>query len=160
MSLRKSESRRTVAAPAKLNLFLEVLGRRDDGYHELQTLMVPVRLCDSLSLVPTPPAKNGQAGPILLHTRPAFPLGHRLSAHEVPPAGTNNLVVRALELLRQQSGCTHGARVELVKRVPVAAGWGGGSSDAAATLRLANRAWGLDWDRERLADIAAQLGSD
>jgi 4-diphosphocytidyl-2-C-methyl-D-erythritol kinase len=70
------------------------------------------------------------------------------------------LVVRALELLRERSGCRSGARVELVKRIPAAAGLGGGSSDAAAALRLANRAWQLEWAPERLVDLAAELGSD
>jgi 4-diphosphocytidyl-2-C-methyl-D-erythritol kinase len=76
------------------------------------------------------------------------------------PIGTDNLIVRALELLQQRSGCRLGAAVELVKRIPTAAGLGGGSSDAAAALRLANRAWRLHWPASRLAEVAAEVGSD
>ena len=76
------------------------------------------------------------------------------------PSDANNLVVQALELLRQRSGCELGAHVELVKRVPAAAGLGGGSSDAATALRLANLGWGLRWTINRLAEIAAEIGSD
>lgn len=160
MYLRKAESRRTVEAPAKLNLILEVLSRRDDGYHELETLMVPVRLYDSLSLEPVPPRKDGRPGPILVHVRGAYPPALNRDGEELPPSGEDNLVVRALELLRRQSGCQHGARVDLVKRIPLAAGLGGGSSDAAAALRLANRAWGLGYDGARLAALGAEIGSD
>jgi 4-diphosphocytidyl-2-C-methyl-D-erythritol kinase len=159
MYLRKAESRRTVGAPAKLNLYLEVLGRRDDGYHELETLMVPLRLRDSLSMAPAPPSESGRLGPIHLNVRGAFPLiNHAQQA--LPPAGDENLIVRALELLRRRSGCQLGAEVELVKRIPLAAGLGGGSSDAAAALCLANRVWQLGWSSAQLAEIAAELGSD
>jgi len=160
MYLRKAESRRTVGAPAKLNLYLEVLGRRDDGYHELETLMVPLRLRDSLSFEPISPTKAGRPGPIHVHVRSAFPLEPSAAQQDVPPAGEQNLVVQALQLLRREGDCLDGARVELVKRIPLAAGLGGGSSDAAAALSLANRAWGLNWDRERLAALAAEVGSD
>ncbi len=78
----------------------------------------------------------------------------------VIPSGPENLVVRALKLLQERSGCEQGARVELVKRIPAAAGLGGGSSDAAAALRLANRGWQLHWSDERLAELAAEIGSD
>jgi 4-diphosphocytidyl-2-C-methyl-D-erythritol kinase len=152
MDLRQSDSKRIVHAPAKLNLFLDVLDRRGDGYHELATLMVPLRLQDSLSLVPTPPGGN----------RPAS-IEFSLEAgrwNDGVPADSSNLVVRALELLRRRSGCDLGAQVTLMKRIPTAAGLGGGSSDAAAALRMANRAWGLDWELQRLASLAAELGSD
>jgi len=160
MYLRKAEFRRTVGAPAKLNLYLEVLGRRDDGYHELETLLVPLRLRDSLSLEPTPPTKAGRPGPIHVRVCSAFPLESVAEKQDLPPPGEKNLVFQALELLRRASGCSHGAHVELVKRVPLAAGLGGGSSDAAAALALANRAWGLHWDPQRLAVLAAEIGSD
>lgn len=160
MYLRKAESRRTVGAPAKLNLYLEVLGGRDDGYHELETLMVPLQLCDSLSIEPTLPTKAGRPGPIHVRVRSAFPLGSSAAKQDLPPLGEQNLVVQALQLLRRESGCCLGAQLGLVKRIPLAAGLGGGSSDAAAALTLANRAWGLNWDRRRLAALAAQLGSD
>lgn len=159
MYLRRRESGWVALAPAKINLYLEVLGRRSDGYHELETLMVPVRLFDTLSLVASPPADR-QPGQIALQTRwTPSAVGH--SGGESPPFGDqSNLVVRALDLLQQQSGCSQGARVELVKRIPLRAGLGGGSSDAAAALVLGNQAWQLGWSRQRLATLAAELGSD
>jgi 4-diphosphocytidyl-2-C-methyl-D-erythritol kinase len=152
MNLRQNVSKRIVHAPAKLNLFLEVFDQRDDGFHDLSTLMVPIRLFDSLSFEETKPKDEG---------RPAidFSLLARDSAQDVP-GDHNNLVVKALELLRQRSGCEAGAKVELVKRIPSAAGLGGGSSDAAAALNIANRAWRIHWEADRLAALAAELGSD
>jgi 4-diphosphocytidyl-2-C-methyl-D-erythritol kinase len=152
MNLRQNESKQIVHAPAKLNLFLEVLDRRSDGYHELATLMVPIRLYDSLSFAPIP-AGNDRPGSI------EFALRESKLADGVP-ADSSNLIVRALELLRHRSGCDWGARVELFKRIPRAAGLGGGSSDAAAALRIANRAWHIHWGPEKLAPLAAELGSD
>jgi 4-diphosphocytidyl-2-C-methyl-D-erythritol kinase len=160
MNLRQSESARTVPAPAKLNLLLDVLGRRDDGYHELETLMVPVCLYDSLSLVPTPAVGHGRPGEITLDIINHVGRVNEAEADAQVPTGPDNLVVRALELLRQRSGCELGAHVRLVKRIAAAAGLGGGSSDAAAALGLGNREWGLNWNHERLASVAAELGSD
>jgi 4-diphosphocytidyl-2-C-methyl-D-erythritol kinase len=159
MYLRRDDCKRTARAPAKLNLFLEVLGRRDDGFHEVETLMVPVRLGDWLSMTPMPPQPDGAPGSIVLDLRVCLPV-RPPPRSQVIPAGSDNLVVRALELLSQRSGCRWGARIELLKRVPAAAGLGGGSSDAATALRLANQVWRLDWPRERLAELAAELGSD
>ena len=158
MNLRRDDHKRIALAPAKLNLFLELLGRRDDGFHELETLMVPIRLADTVSFLPVKPG-DGQAASILLDVRACCPIGVKTEA-DVIPAGLDNLVVRALDLLRQRSSCELGARVELVKRVPMAAGLGGGSSDAATALRLANRGWGINWTRDRLAEVAGEIGSD
>jgi 4-diphosphocytidyl-2-C-methyl-D-erythritol kinase len=152
MNLRQNERKRIVHAPAKLNLFLEVLGERTDGYHELATLMVPIRWFDTLSFVPTP-AATGQPAPIEFSLRECDPASR-------VPTDSSNLVVRALDLLRQRSGCESGARVELFKRIPTAAGLGGGSSDAAAALRVANHAWQVRWETEKLTSLAAELGSD
>lgn len=162
MYLRRDQCTWIGRAPAKLNLYLEILGRRDDGFHELETLMAPIRLADSLRLVAVP-GQSTQLGEIRLEVRECYPVGsHAVSSVERPtvPIGLENLVTRALELLRVQSGCADGAYVELVKRIPAAAGLGGGSSDAATALRLANRAWGLNWSVGRLAEVAAELGSD
>jgi 4-diphosphocytidyl-2-C-methyl-D-erythritol kinase len=159
MNLRQNELKRTIHAPAKLNLFLEVLGRRDDGFHELETLMVPIRLFDSLTLAATP-AVAGRSGEILFRVAGVGVNRQIGTAPDQIPTGAENLVVRALELLRERSGCQMGAEVELIKRIPSAAGLGGGSSDAAAALRLASRAWSIDWQTERLAKLAAELGSD
>lgn len=152
MNLRQNEQQRTRHAPAKLNLFLEVLDRRDDGYHELETLMVPVDLYDSLTMVPTVPTA-GHSGLMKLTVRGS-------AATADIPTDSRNLVVRALELLRERSGCELGAGVELVKRIPSAAGLGGGSSDAATALELGNQVWGIGWSRSQLAELAAELGSD
>lgn len=152
MNLRQNESKQVAHAPAKLNLFLDVFGRRSDGYHDLATLMVPVRWFDSLIFAPDRPADR-QVGSI------RFSL-HRHAATDQIPADSSNLVPRALELFRQRSGCELGANVKLVKRIPSGAGLGGGSSDAATALRMANRAWKIGWDLERLSTLAAEIGSD
>src|SRR5262245_12735243 len=136
----RTDNKRIARAPAKLNLFLEVLGRRDDGFHELETLMVPIHLADQVALAPLSAPGDGSLAPIELYVRTCLPARSRLY-EPVCPTGSQNLVVRALERLREHSGCRAGAHVELVKRIPIAAGLGGGSSDAAAALRLANRAW-------------------
>jgi 4-diphosphocytidyl-2-C-methyl-D-erythritol kinase len=159
MYLRRGNLEWTALAPAKLNLFLEVFGRRADGFHELETLMVPIRLADSIRIIATPEGADGGPGKIRFELRTSAMLRPPRQAHAIPVGG-DNLVVRALELLQERSGCRLGADVELVKRIPAAAGLGGGSSDAAAALRLANRAWGIQWPVERLAVLAAELGSD
>jgi 4-diphosphocytidyl-2-C-methyl-D-erythritol kinase len=128
-------------APAKINLFLEVLGKRPDGYHDLNTCMVAVDLCDTLTFRP--------AGDFRLTCDdPALSIG------------PDNLVWRAAEVLRQATGTTRGAHVNLAKRIPMAAGLGGGSSDAAAALLGLNRLWELGLTTDRLLALAARLGSD
>src|SRR5262245_58478457 len=142
-----------VRAPAKVNLFLEVLGKRPDGYHELATLMVAVSLYDTLEFKEA----RSQAFALDLVSQPNH------AGDEARPglsAGPENLVWRAAELLRQRSGVKAGARVRLHKRIPLAAGLAGGSSDAAATLVGLNRLWRLGWSREQLQPLAAELGSD
>jgi len=126
---------------AKVNLVLEVLGKRPDGYHELSTVMQAVDLFDRLTME--------AAGTITLETNEAG-----------LPTDERNLVVRAARLLREAAGTEAGARIVLDKRIPVAAGLGGGSSDAAATLFGLNRLWGLRWRRERLVELAVKLGMD
>ena len=126
---------------AKVNLVLEVLGKRPDGYHELSTVMQAVDLFDRLTVE--------AAGTISLETSEA-----------TLPTDDRNLVVRAARLLREAAGVDAGARMVLDKRIPIAAGLGGGSSDAAATLWGLNRLWGLRWRRERLVELAVKLGMD
>lgn len=174
MLYRVSTTHVTVFAPAKLNLFLKVLEKRADGYHELETLMVSVGLYDTLVLTdnshPVPGASS--AGPSFSrHSATAAADGklhlacydggsrggHR---RELPGAGPENLVLRAAHLLREYSGTTRGARIELVKRIPLAAGLAGGSSDAAATLWGLNRLWELGLTVTELQALAARLGSD
>jgi 4-diphosphocytidyl-2-C-methyl-D-erythritol kinase len=159
MCFRRDHVKRTTRAPAKLNLYLEILGRRSDGFHELESLLVPIDLADSLAFTATAPPEDGSLGPIGLDVRPCYPVRPPPANEQIPAAGSN-LVVQALELLRVRSGCRWGARIELVKRIPAAAGLGGASSDAAAALRLANRAWRIGWPQNRLAELAAEVGSD
>jgi 4-diphosphocytidyl-2-C-methyl-D-erythritol kinase len=128
-------------ASAKVNLVLEVLGKRPDGYHELSTVMQAVDLFDRLTV-------EAAAAITLETSEPALPTDDR------------NLVVRAARLLQEAAGIETGARIVLDKRIPLAAGLGGGSSDAAATLLGLNRLWGLRWRRERLVELAVKLGMD
>jgi 4-diphosphocytidyl-2-C-methyl-D-erythritol kinase len=158
MFFRSEDPPRTARAPAKLNLFLEITGERGDGYHELETLMVPVRIADWLSFKATP-EDNEAAGSIELTVRPSFAVRPPPQSPSVP-TGSSNLIIRALELLQQRSGSRFGARVGLIKHIPISAGLGGGSSDAATALRLANIGWKLHWNIDRLAELAAEIGSD
>ena len=140
-----------VLAPAKLNLYLEILGRRDDGYHEVDTLMTPVRLFDRLSWT-----AGDDGAPAALPSDPATPR----DLMDAAPADGANLAWRSIELLAREAGVAPRGQFRLLKRIPVQAGLGGGSADAAAALVLANAAWGLNFDRARLAALAARLGSD
>ena len=130
-----------VPAPAKLNLFLHVVGRRPDGYHLLQSVFVLIDWCDRLH----------------------FELRDdgRLSRHDLGPAlPADDLCLRAARALQQQSGCSRGADISVDKQLPWGAGLGGGSSDAASTLLALNRLWQLHWPRERLLALGATLGAD
>ncbi|MCB1743981.1 MAG: 4-(cytidine 5'-diphospho)-2-C-methyl-D-erythritol kinase [Gammaproteobacteria bacterium] len=129
-------------APAKLNLFLHVVGRRPDGYHELQTFFVFVDLCDRIELQRTAD-------------------GSVERSNEVPGVvESEDLVVRAAHALRVASGACPGVRIGVDKRIPMGGGLGGGSSDAAAVLLGLNRLWGLGWPASRLAEIGLRLGAD
>lgn len=146
----------TILAPAKLNLSLAVLARRADGFHEIESLMVPVSLADTLYVRPR--AAAGVALRVAYAGELARGPGAAL-ARDVPTDGTN-LVVRAAERLAAEAGITSGLDVDLVKRIPSGAGLGGGSSDAAAMIRVAAMLWRLDWPTERLAAVGADIGSD
>jgi len=149
-----------VQAPAKLNLFFEVLAKREDGYHEIETLMCPITLFDTLWL------KESSSDRIELACReviaPEVPSATAPMTCNQPsvPEGCENLAYRAVELLREKSGVKRGVRMLLVKRIPAVAGLGGGSSDAAAALVAANRAWRLGFSNRQLMELAAELGSD
>jgi 4-diphosphocytidyl-2-C-methyl-D-erythritol kinase len=133
----------TVYAPAKVNLFLEVLAKRPDGYHDIATLMVAVSLFDTLEV------KEDPSGEIRLQ-----------SDQPDLPSGPDNLIYRAADLLRRRRGVKRGVRIRLRKRIPLAAGLAGGSSDAAATLAGLNRLWRLSLSTAELAALGAELGSD
>jgi len=130
-------------APAKINLFLEVLAKRPDGFHEIATLMVAVSLFDTLVCEP-------------VHDSAL----HLTCDNDELSVGPDNLILRAGELLRKDAGAPHGAGLRLSKRIPMAAGLAGGSSDAAAALTGLNELWNLGLSRARLAELGAQLGSD
>jgi 4-diphosphocytidyl-2-C-methyl-D-erythritol kinase len=126
--------------PAKINLVLEVLGKRDDGYHEIRSVVQTVNLCDNLT----------------------FEIADDISLECTEPGleTADNLVIRAAELLRKVSSCDGGVKIRLEKRIPWGAGLGGGSSDAAVTLVALSRLWGLKFTAADLAELAAGLGSD
>jgi 4-diphosphocytidyl-2-C-methyl-D-erythritol kinase len=144
----------TVFAPAKLNLFLKILGKRGDGYHELETLMVSVGLYDTLVLSDQP------MGGLKLSCRDGGPMNSSLPRRELPGSGAENLVWRAACLLKDASGTSRGAQIDLIKRIPLAAGLAGGSSDAAAALWGLNLLWRLGLSRRELSELASRLGSD
>lgn len=127
-------------APAKLNLFLYITGRRPDGYHNLQTLFQFVDFGDELAFTPAPE----------LMLSPPLP-GVALE---------DNLIIRAARLLQAHTGCLQGAHIHLTKRLPMGGGLGGGSSDAATTLVGLNRLWRLGLAKHELADLGRQLGAD
>jgi 4-diphosphocytidyl-2-C-methyl-D-erythritol kinase len=132
-----------VLAPAKLNLFLEILGRRPDGYHEVESLMVAVDLFDTLTFADDP------SGAITLRCD-----------DPTLPTGPENLVVKAAERLKAATGSSRGATIELRKAIPAQAGLAGGSSDAAATLSALDRLWDLRTPPGRLDTLAGEIGSD
>ena len=135
------ESALGLPAPAKLNLFLHVTGRREDGYHTLQTAFQLIDLADWLDF------ERRSDGQILRQGDLAWDAEH-------------DLAVRAAHALRQATGCRLGASIRVSKRIPGGSGMGGGSSDAATALIALNRVWGLGLPRPELAAIALSLGAD
>jgi 4-diphosphocytidyl-2-C-methyl-D-erythritol kinase len=129
-----------IDAPAKLNLGLEVISRRDDAFHEIATIFLTIDLYDRLTLSPSTDLE--------------------LSCDDESVAGEDNLALSALRLLRDETNHHAGARFQLRKRIPAAAGLGGASSDAAAALLAGRELWQLDVSDARLHDLAARLGSD
>jgi 4-diphosphocytidyl-2-C-methyl-D-erythritol kinase len=137
----------TEHAPAKINLALHLRQRRDDGYHDLESVFAFADFGDVLHADPAATLSLALCGPMAL-------------AGDDGLMGNDNLVLRAARALAAAAGITAGARLVLEKHIPVAAGLGGGSADAAAALRLLNRLWGLGWPLDRLAPLAAALGAD
>lgn len=132
-----------VASYAKLNLYLEILDRRPDGYHNLRTVFERISLSDSITLKET-------AGP-----------GIRvISDSKDIPCDSRNLAYKAAEILKEDLGIEKGLEIRIKKMIPVGAGLGGGSSNAASVLLGLNRLWGLGLSRKRLLGYAARLGSD
>lgn len=133
----------TRTAPAKINLTLEVLGRRSDGFHDIRSVMQAVSLHDTLTFHPARPGVLTLEG----------------GSADAPP-DDDNLVLKAARAMMAETDGRHGAAIGLTKRIPVGAGLGGGSSDAAATLLGLNDLWKARVPRHRLSAIAATLGSD
>ena len=129
-------------APAKLNLFLHVTGRRADGYHRLQTLFQLLDWGDTVHIAPNTSGRIERT-------------------HDLPGiAVESDLSIRAAHLLQSATGCERGASIVADKQIPAGAGLGGGSSDAATTLLALNHLWGCGLDIEQLAELGLQLGAD
>ncbi|MBA7530106.1 4-diphosphocytidyl-2-C-methyl-D-erythritol kinase [subsurface metagenome] len=130
----------TVLAPAKLNLTLEILAKRPDGFHEIRSVIQTINLCDSLH----------------------FQLSQSIEFKSDVPnwIPEDSLVSKATSLLQETTGCGKGVTIEISKRIPLASGLGGDSSDAATTLQGLNKLWGLGLSQSKLLKLAVQLGSD
>jgi len=137
----------TKTAPAKVNLCLHITGRRTDGYHQLESLFVRTKNGDQITVAPNEGLSLSLSGPF---------------AADLSDAGvqSDNIILTAAGLLRSKAGIEQGALITLEKNLPIAAGIGGGSADAAATLLALNELWGLNWSKNRLEKIAVQLGAD
>lgn len=151
-----------ILAPAKVNLFLEVLGRRSDGFHEIETVLCPVSLFDELtfSLRQDPEIELEISLPKDVSW--SEDASAELKGDEVAwqiPCGQDNLVHKAARAVQQRLGCKHGANIRLRKQIPASAGLGGGSSDAAAAVVAGLLAWN-QWDRQLANKICSQIGSD
>lgn len=131
-----------IQARAKINWTLDIVGKRPDGYHLLDSVMQPLALCDTLRL------------------EPAQDLTLSIAGTNALSAGPDNLVLRAAEALRQAAGIENGARITLTKRIPMGAGLGGGSADAAAALRGLCQLWKLSFSLEQLCKLGVHLGAD
>jgi 4-diphosphocytidyl-2-C-methyl-D-erythritol kinase (EC 2.7.1.148) len=129
-------------APAKLNLMLRITGQRSDGYHLLQTVFQFIELCDWITFHPVDDGRVSLQKPI----------------PGVPEA--DDLIIRAAKLLKAETGCEQGVRIEVEKNLPMGGGLGGGSSDAATTLVVLNALWGLQLSMERLMELGLTLGAD
>lgn len=131
-----------VQSPAKINLTLEIKGKRPDGFHDLETLMCPVGLFDDLEF-----------------ERTAEGIALEVEGADLP-ADPTNLVWRAARLVQEATGCTQGVKILLRKRIPMGGGLAGGSGNAAAALRQVNELWGCGLTVEELKGLAGRLGSD
>ena len=129
-----------IKAPAKINLTLEVLGKRPDGYHEIRSVIQTVNFCDSLQITPSNDI--------------------RLQSDMPDWSGEQSLAAKAVKLLQESTGCAKGATIEIKKRIPLMSGLGGDSSDAAAVLRGLNQLWELQLKQKALLEMAQELGSD
>ncbi|HEY8343822.1 MAG TPA: 4-(cytidine 5'-diphospho)-2-C-methyl-D-erythritol kinase [Bacillota bacterium] len=137
----RSTRRIKAKAFAKINLSLDIVGKRSDGYHEVKMIMQSITLHDFLTFTPAPT--------LSLHTSESY-----------LPVNDQNLIIKAAKLLKQYAGIKSGAEIYLQKNIPVGAGLGGGSADAAATLMALNQLWGLHLDTTDLRKLAVSIGAD
>lgn len=137
-----------IRAPAKVNLYLRIVGKRRDGYHILDTIMVPVSLYDEIEITRPKLGKGGRGELEVICDHP-----------QVPP-GPGNLAYRAADLLLREKGIKDPIHIHILKRIPVGGGLGGGSSDAAATIKGLNRLFHLGCKRSEMVSLAASLGAD
>ena len=133
----------TGKAYAKINIGLDVLRRREDGYHELKMIMQTVDICDDLQF-----EKTAEPGIVIQ------------SNHKELPVDGSNLIYKAADLLFREKGITEGVKITLVKRIPIAAGMAGGSSDAAATMRGLNELFRMEYSIRELQELGVKLGAD
>ena len=138
----------TIEAPAKINLTLEVLGKRPDGYHELRSIVMPVSLTDSLTLTTT-----------YAQVAMTITVGPGVDLSKIGSVD-RNLAVRAARLMQERYKINAGARIHIHKRIPIGGGMGGGSADAAGVIRGLNRLWELNRPNDELMALGAELGSD
>ncbi|QDT38064.1 4-(cytidine 5'-diphospho)-2-C-methyl-D-erythritol kinase [Stratiformator vulcanicus] len=149
MVLRRDGGGLTVRSPSKINLTLDIRKRRSDGFHDIETVFAALEFGDDLAFAIEPD------NALTLRVRDCT------GGLSTPlPVDSRNLIMQAAELLRERAGCRSGAAITLWKRVPVEAGLGGGSANAAATLLALNNLWSLNLGRDRLTEMAAELGSD
>lgn len=132
----------TAYSPAKINISLKILNKRADGYHNLQTIFLAINLCDEIRFEPS--------GTIALTCK----------GDDKIPLGAENLIIRAAELLKKEGNITKGINIQLKKKIPMGAGLGGGSSNAATTLKVLNEAWELHYPADKLIKLGLALGSD
>lgn len=142
MKVKEERGKIQIAAPAKINLFLEILGKRPDGYHEIETVMQEISLYDYISL------EDYDKEVKFTCTNPDL------------STGEDNLILKAVRLFQKESGIQRGVRIHLDKKIPVGAGLGGGSSDAVAALIGLNKLWQAGYDKKELVILAEKLGSD
>lgn len=150
--IREQKYMLTLKAYAKINLFLDVKGKRRDGYHNIKSLLLPVSLHDTIRI-------QSQPGTISAVIPPACRFPGIPWAFSMGPAG-ENLVNRAAVLLKKITACRKGARITLTKRIPIGAGLGGGSADAAAVLTGLNLLWKTGLSTKELMEIGARIGCD
>lgn len=169
MHLKMNQDGVLVLAPAKINLHLEILQKRSDGYHEIETIMHSVNLYDTIQVCPrddgnvtlelhTPAERANESSSIGLDPHQIDPA--QIDPAWLIPADATNLVVRGLLKLRELLGISSGAHVRLTKTIPAAAGLGGGSSDTAAALTAASLVWLGRFERTAVETVASQIGSD